>query len=64
MVIHAFNPSAWEAEVGESEVQDHLWLHSEFEATLGYMRPQGKEQSRTSPEEGNLVKAAAAGMLV
>lgn len=63
MVVHAFNPSAWEAEVGESEVQGFLWLCSEFEATLGYMRPQGKEQSRTYPE-GNLVIAAAAGMFV
>ena len=64
MVVHAFNPSTWEAEVGESEVQGFLWLHSKFEATLGYMRPQGKEQSRTYPAEGNLVIAAAAGMFV
>lgn len=26
-------------EAGESEVQRHLQLHSEFEASLGYMRP-------------------------
>jgi hypothetical protein len=28
-----------EVEAGKSEVQDHLQLHSEFKATLGYMRP-------------------------
>lgn len=25
--------------VGESEIQGYLWLHSELEVSLGYMRP-------------------------
>lgn len=35
-VLHACNPSIHEAEAGKSEIQDHLWLHREFKAGLGY----------------------------
>lgn len=38
MVVHAYNPSTWEAGVGKSRVPGHLRLQSEFEAKLWYMR--------------------------
>lgn len=31
------NPSTQEVKTEGSEVYGHLWLHSEFEVTLGYM---------------------------
>lgn len=31
MVSHAFNLSPWEMEAGDSEVQDYLWPHNNFE---------------------------------
>lgn len=31
------NFSPWEPEAGGSEVQGHPWLHSKFEASLGYV---------------------------
>lgn len=33
IVIHTCNPSTW------LEVQDHPYLHNEFEASQGYRRP-------------------------
>lgn len=38
-VLNTCNPSTWEVEAGGSEVEGHPWLHKEFEAGLGYMRP-------------------------
>lgn len=35
--VHACNTSTWEQEARE-EVQGHPWLHSKFEACLGYTR--------------------------
>lgn len=32
MMAHTCNPSTWNLEVRESEVQSYLWLHSEFDA--------------------------------
>lgn len=37
IVVPTYNPSTWMIEVGGSEVQDHSLLHSESEASLGYM---------------------------
>lgn len=36
--MHACNLSTLEVEAEKSEVQDHPQLHSEFKASLGYMR--------------------------
>lgn len=38
MVVCICNPSVPEIEA-ELEVPGHPWLHGEFEATLGYLRP-------------------------
>lgn len=38
MLVHICNQNTWEVEAGGSEVQGHPWLHSEFEASLGYVR--------------------------
>lgn len=38
MVVCVYNPSTQE-KAGKTEVQNHLWLHSEFLAGTGYMRP-------------------------
>lgn len=48
VVVHAYNPGAWEAEVGRSGVRGHLWRHSEFEAMLWYMRVCLKKQKPIS----------------
>lgn len=37
-------PSTWEVETSTSEVQGHPPLHSEAEASLGYMRPGLKDR--------------------
>lgn len=37
-MTHTYNPSIWEVYAGGSEIQGHLWLHSEFEASPGYMK--------------------------
>lgn len=55
LVVHTYNPSTWEVEVGGSEIQTHPYLHSTFEASLGYMKlcleekakPQTKNQQQT-----------------
>jgi hypothetical protein len=39
VAVHVCRPSTWEAEMEKSEVQGHLWLYSEFEASLWYMGP-------------------------
>lgn len=36
-VVCVYNPSTQE-KAGKAEVQNHLWLHSEFLASTGYMR--------------------------
>lgn len=45
MVAHTHNPSTCDVHAGE-EVQCYLWLHSEFKANMGYLRP-----SLTKPKE-------------
>jgi hypothetical protein len=37
MVAYKCNTSTWEAEAGGSQIQGHPSLHSEFEASLGYI---------------------------
>lgn len=37
-VVYFSNPRTLETEAGESEVQDHSWLYSEFKASLNYMK--------------------------
>lgn len=39
VLTHAYDPSTQEMEARRLGVQDHPQLHSEFEATLGYMTP-------------------------
>lgn len=36
-----------------SEVQGHSWLHSDFEASLNYMRPYLKEKKNIKVEQGH-----------
>lgn len=36
MVVHACNHSTWEEEAGQSDIQGHHLLLSEFEASLVY----------------------------
>lgn len=38
MVAHASNLTTGEVEIGESEVRDQLWLLSNLEASLDYMK--------------------------
>lgn len=38
-MVQTFNLSSLEAEAGESGIQSPPWLHSNFDASLGYMRP-------------------------
>lgn len=40
--MHAYNPSTWEAEAGALGVPGQSLLHSKFEDSLGYMKPQLK----------------------
>lgn len=42
VVVHVYNSSTWEAEIGRSEVQGHLSPGSELKASLGYMRQSQK----------------------
>lgn len=46
MVVHACPPSTLGLEVGGSEFQDHLQLHNEFKANLGYKRPNNSNKIR------------------
>lgn len=46
MLEHNHNPSTGEVEVGGSEVQSHPWLYCEFEASLGYVRPNLKKKKK------------------
>lgn len=39
VVMPAYDSSALEEETGGTEIEVYLWLHSEFKAILGYMRP-------------------------
>lgn len=39
IMSHTCNPSNWEVEAGGLGVLRYPWLHSEFTASLGYMRP-------------------------
>lgn len=38
-MVQTFNLSSLEAEAGESDIQSPPWLHGNFDASLGYMRP-------------------------
>lgn len=44
--MHACSPGTWEVEAVESEAQSHPWLHSEFEARLGSIRPLSKKEKK------------------
>lgn len=44
----AYNPSTGEVEAGRSGVQDQPQPHSEFKASLAYMRPCLKTNKKTS----------------
>lgn len=37
MVVHTCNSTVWDVEAGESRIQGHLVLYSEFQTILGYM---------------------------
>lgn len=41
--MHAYDFSFLEAEAEETGVEGHTWLHSEFETSLGYLRPSLKK---------------------
>ena len=43
--VHMCTPSTWKGKTGGSEVQGHPGLHSEFEASLSYLRPALKTNS-------------------
>lgn len=47
---HVYDPSTL-TEVGESEIQSHLWLQTEFEASFGYERSYLKEEIEEENEE-------------
>lgn len=38
LVVQVWNPRNGEVEKGGSEIQDYLWLHSNLEVNLVYMR--------------------------
>lgn len=46
------NPSTWEAEARESEVQGHPWLYKEYESSLGYLRPCQRKKEKREQKEG------------
>lgn len=39
VVVRVSNPSILKVKTGETEIQGHPLLHSEFEASLMYMKP-------------------------
>lgn len=43
----AWDPSILEMATRASEIGDHLWSHSKFKASLGYVRPCLKRQTAT-----------------
>ena len=54
--MHTYNPSTSEKE--RPEIQDHSWLHSEYEANLDYVRLRLKtEQNKTGKALVNLTVA-------
>jgi hypothetical protein len=42
----------WKAKVGESQVQRHPWLHSKFEASLGYIARPYQEKKGKKKKKG------------
>jgi hypothetical protein len=48
VVVHAFNPSIWEAEAGGilSSVRGQLGLHSEFQDSQGYTEKSSLEKKK------------------
>lgn len=51
MMVQTFNLSSLEAEAGESGIQSPPWLHSNFDASLGYMRPCLQKKKKKSLEK-------------
>jgi hypothetical protein len=51
MTIHTHNPSAstWGGEARRSEIQGHLRLDTEFEASLSYMRSYPSHSQKQKP---------------
>lgn len=45
MVVFVHNPSIWEVEAGRPVAEGQPKLQSEFEATLGYMKPYFKRNN-------------------
>lgn len=44
MAVCTWSPSMWEVESG-SGIQHHSWLHSEHDASMGYMNPVSKTKN-------------------
>lgn len=44
IVSQACNPTTWEVELGGSGVRAYLLLHSKFEASLAYTKPNSKKK--------------------
>lgn len=49
IVVNTYNPITLDVKAGGSEVQRHTWLHKEFEASLGFMRPCLKDNQKFQP---------------
>lgn len=66
-MVHASNPSSHEMETGESEVQDHPRLKSEFWARLGYLRSclaGGKKPTHQLPQLHQWANEETTGMRI
>lgn len=46
--IVSTDPSSEEVQAQVTGAQDHPWLHSDFEATLGYLVPLKKKKEATT----------------
>lgn len=56
---HSYYPSIPEVEAGRAGVQGHLWLYSEFEASLSFMRSSLRKQIVGSPPELSILISRA-----
>jgi hypothetical protein len=65
MVAYPCRPCTQEAEVGGSRVSGHLWLYTEFKASLGYLRlsHQTTNTKRTSTIKGEITYFSLEGRL-